>query len=372
MNAFPETILQFGTGRFLRAFADRFIHQANAEGQGIGSVVVVQSTGTDAADQLNLAKGVYHIAVRGLEDGKTVRRDEVASISRCLTAPRDWDEILKVARLPQLNFILSNTTEKGYAIDPDDGPTVSPPRSFPAKLLVLLSTRFDAGLPGVTLIPCELRDNQADELLAILVGFAKRWRLDDKLIKWIERECTWLNTLVDRIVVGPPIDHPLVGKDPLLVMAEPFAFWALQSKRAAAKFVEHPAIVRCSDVRPYFLRKVRILNAAHTALVTRAKPRGHDTVLQAMNDPELADWLERLLFDEIVPTLPKEVEGAENFARQTLERFRNPFLAHQIDDIRQNHDSKVRIRLLPTRDEFRAKFNREPGLLNAVLKENGL
>src|ERR1700721_3187442 len=105
MDAFPETILQFGTGRFLRAFADRFIHQANVEGQGIGSVVVVQSTGTETTDQLNAAKGIYHIAVRGLEDGKAVRRDEVASISRCLAAPRDWDEILKVGRSPKLNFI---------------------------------------------------------------------------------------------------------------------------------------------------------------------------------------------------------------------------------------------------------------------------
>src|SRR5579871_6177625 len=111
MSAFPETILQFGTGRFLRAFADRFIHQANVEGQGIGSVVVVQSTGTDAADQINSANGVFHIAVRGLEDGKTVRRDEVASVSRCLAAGRDWEEILQVAASPDLRFILSNTTE---------------------------------------------------------------------------------------------------------------------------------------------------------------------------------------------------------------------------------------------------------------------
>jgi tagaturonate reductase len=372
MSSFPETMLQFGTGRFLRAFADRFIHQANVEGLAIGSVAVVQSTGTDAADQLNAARGVYHIAVRGLENGQTVRRDEVASVSRCLAASRDWDEVLKVAQSPDLRFILSNSTEKGYTLDPNDGPKERIPHSFPAKLLAVLEARFESGVPPVTLIPCELRDNQADELRTIVVGLARQRRFAEDLLEWIETRCIWLNTLVDRIVVGPPSDHPLSGKDPLLVMAEPFAFWALQSNQNAYPFVVHPAIVRCPDVRPYFLRKVRILNAAHTALVTRAKPRGHVTVLQAMNDRELAEWLERLLFDEIVPALPMEVEGAEEFARQTLERFRNTFLAHKIDDIRQNHDSKVRIRLLPTRDEFRAKFNREPVLLNTVLKENGL
>ncbi len=372
MDAFPETILQFGTGRFLRAFADRFIHQANVEGQGIGSIVVVQSTGTDIADQLTVANGVFHIAVRGLEDGKTIRRDEVASIGRCLTARRSWDEILQVAASPDLRFILSNTTEKGYALDANDGPNTAPPNSFPAKLLAVLSARFDAGLPGPVIIPCELRDNQADELWEIVVSMAPCWALPPSFVGWLRSSCQWLNTLVDRIVVGPPDDHPLTGKDPLLVMAEPFAFWAIQTQRDSGKFIEHPAIVRCPDVRPYFLRKVRILNAAHTALVTRAKPRGHATVLQAMQDRELADWLERLLFEEIVPTLAKEVDGAERFARQTLDRFRNPFLAHKIADIMQNHDSKVRIRLLPTRDEFRAKFRREPALLNAVLKENGL
>src|SRR5580700_3790224 len=192
MDAFPETILQFGTGRFLRAFADRFIHQANVEGQGIGSVVVVQSTGTDAADQLNAAKGVYHIAVRGLEDGKPVRRDEVASISRCLAAVRDWDEVLAVAASPELKFIVSNTTEKGYALDPVDGPDASPPNSFPAKLLAVLSARFDAGLPGLTIIPCELRDNQADELRDIVVGVAPRWGLLPRFVDWLKSSCQWL------------------------------------------------------------------------------------------------------------------------------------------------------------------------------------
>lgn len=369
---FPETVLQFGTGRFLRAFADRFIHEANVQGQKIGSVVVVQSTGTDVADQLNASRGIFHIAVRGLEDGRDVRRDEVASISRCLAATRDWNEILGVARSPELRFIISNTTEKGYDLDASDRLDSAPPASFPAKLLAVLHERYERRLPPLTLIPCELRDNQADELLGIVTTLAQSWNLPSNFIDWLRQECVWLNTLVDRIVVGGPVDHPLAGKDPLLIMAEPFAFWALQSKPGAVPFVEHPAIVRSSDVRPYFLRKVRILNAAHTALVTRARTRGHQTVLQAMCDRELADWLERLLLEEIVPAVKDDVDGAELFARQTLERFRNPYLAHQIADILKNHDMKVGIRLAPTRDDFRRKFGREPALLNEVLKENGL
>lgn len=372
MSMFSESILQFGTGRFLRAFVDRFVHEANVGGQNIGSVVIVQSTGTDVADQLNASRGIYHIAVRGLEDGHEVRRDEVASVSRALAASREWDEVLKVATSPELTYIVSNTTEKGYDLVDSDRADTRIPASFPAKLLGVLRSRFEAGLPPLTLIPCELRDNQADELRDIVLNLAGTWKLPAPFIDYMGSQCVWLNTLVDRIVVEGPKDHPLTGKDPLMVMAEPFAFFALQSKPGAGPFVHHPAIVRTPDVRPYFLRKVRILNAAHTALVTRARQRPHQTVIEAMRDPELAGWLERLLLDEIVPAVRDQVDGAELFAQQTLERFRNPFLAHKIADILKNHDMKVAIRLAPSRDDFRRKFGREPRLLNDILRENGL
>jgi tagaturonate reductase len=271
-----------------------------------------------------------------------------------------------------LRFIISNTTEKGYEHDLSEAANATPPKSFPAKLTVLLCARFEAGKPGLTIIPCELIDNQADQLLGLVVKFAEQWRLSAGFADWLQRECVWLNTLVDRIVVGPPADHPLAGKDELLIMAEPFAFWALQEKPGAFPFAAHPAIVRTGDVRPYFLRKVRILNAAHTALVTRARPKGHATVIQAMQDPELAAWLERLLFEEIVPAIRDQVDDAEGFARHTLERFRNPFLAHKVEDILKNHADKVRIRLLPTREDYRRTVGGDPKLLNDVLKLNGV
>src|SRR5262245_20345480 len=236
MTALQETVLQFGTGRFLRAFVDRFIHQANVEGQGIGSVVVVQSTGTAEADKLNASRGVYHIAVRGLENGEVVRRDEVASVSRALSVAREWDEVLNVARSPSLRFVISNTTEKGYDHDLNETPDEVPPRSFPAKLLTLLRARHEARQGGLTMIPCELIDNQADQLLAIVLKLAEKWQFPPEFANWVKHECIWLNTLVDRIVVGPPADHPLAGKDELLIMAEPFAFFALQDKPNAFPF----------------------------------------------------------------------------------------------------------------------------------------
>ena len=168
-----ETIVQFGTGRFLRAFVDRFVHEANVLGQNVGSIVVVQSTGTDAVDQINAQKGIFHIAVRGLENGHIVRRDEVASVSRCLAATRDWQELGSVFQSPELRFIISNTTEKGYDISASDWADSEVPLSFPARLTKLLFVRFQIGLSGLTLMPCELRDDQADELMNLVCRLAQ-------------------------------------------------------------------------------------------------------------------------------------------------------------------------------------------------------
>jgi tagaturonate reductase len=373
MSNLPETILQFGAGKFIRSFADLFIHQANEQGQAVGRVVVAQTTGDGRARLLNKQGGRYHVVIRGLENGGPVERvEEVASISRALVAAREWDDLRDFARWRRLRYILSNTTEAGYDLDPADGPGKKPPRSFPGKLVMLLKDRFDAGMAGVTILPCELLEHNADKLLAVTLQLAESWDMPAGFRAWLQNECVWLNTLVDRIVAATPEEHPLHITDGLLTAAEPFAFWAIQEKPKAAPFIQHPAIVRAPDIQSYFLRKVRILNGAHTALVCKARPRGFVTVRQAVEDPALGAWLNRLLFEEIVPTLEGRVEGPEHFARQTLERFRNPFLEHKLSDIALHHETKLQVRLVPTRAEFIERFGRKPPLLDEVLVGEGL
>src|SRR5436305_9416876 len=164
MSTLPETVLQFGAGNFLRAFADLFLHQANERGQAVGRAVVVQSTGDARANLLNQRGGRYHVVVRGIEDGRTVDRvEEVASISRALFAASQWPDVLAVARSAELRFVVSNTNEAGYALDPADAatppPPDAPPRSFPAKLAAVLHACWAAGRPGLTLMPCELLED---------------------------------------------------------------------------------------------------------------------------------------------------------------------------------------------------------------------
>lgn len=365
----PETILQFGSGKFLRGFADLFIHQANVAGQQVGRIVVVQTTG-DRTALLSRQGGRYHVVVRGLAQGVVIDRvEESASVSRALVASRQWEEVRAMARSPQLHIILSNTADAGYTLDPQDGPQDRPPQSFPAKLLLLLKDRFEAGLPGVMVLPCELFEHNGERLLGLLQQLATGWGFPPALGDWIGGECVWANTLVDRIVTLPT-EHPLLETDALLVAAEPYALWAVESRGGRVPRFQHPAVLLTDNVDPYFLRKVRILNGAHSALVSKALPRGFKTVLQAVSDSEISDWLRRLLFEEIVPTLQGRVEGPEEFARQTLERFRNPFLEHRLSDIAVYHEEKVKTRLQPTRAEYLARFGHPPPLLDEAMKRN--
>ena len=359
-----ETFLQFGTGNFLRAFADLFVAEENRAGREAGLIVAVQSTGEERARALN-AKGCrYHVAIRGMVDGSVV--DEVASvdsISRVLVASSQWQEVLSVASSPDLKWILSNVTEAGLALESGDQLSDAPPASFPAKLLQCLRARYEAGVGGVTILPCELVPENGNIVLGLVLEQAVLWGFDEPFRHWLRRECRWVNTLVDRIVPGKPLSHPLLESDPLLLSAEPFALWAMEGKAEELPLASHPAVVTAADISGYQLRKVRILNGAHTALVAGAMPLGIKTVREAVEYPEVGAWLRKLLFEEIVPVLEGRVENPSLFAKQTLDRFANPFLEHQLSDIAKGHEGKMALRLRPTLEEFRAKFGREPELL---------
>lgn len=374
MTTLPETVLQFGGGNFLRAFADVFIHEANQTANPVGRIVVVQSTTSKRAQLLNEQRGRYHVVTRGVAHGRQLdETKEIASISRGLVAHEEWDEVRAVARTPQLRLILSNVTEAGYTLEEADrARSATDPRapaSFPAKLLAVLFARYQAGQPGVTVLPCELLDHNGDRLLALLLEQADIWQMPPEFLSWLRGEVYWLNTLVDRIVSGKPAQHPLLSHDRLLTVAEPFALWAIEGAGRERDLFQHPAIKVVEDVERYSLRKVRILNGAHTALVCKALPMGIDTVLAAVQHEAVGPWLRRMLFEEIVPTVADRVDGAEPFAQQVLERFANPFLEHKLADIALHHDTKVQVRLLSTYREYERQHGHPPPLLHELLDE---
>jgi tagaturonate reductase len=369
-----ETVLQFGTGKFLRSFADLFIHEANGAGRDIGRVVAVQSTQSQRGAWLNQQRGAYHVLLRGIVNGVEV--DEivsVASVSRALVAAVEWDRVLEVARSSHLQVIVSNVTEVGYrdvaAGEGGDSHDDDPPRSFPARLTAILKERHAANLPGLTVLPCELIERNGDHLRQLVLQTADRWQLGADFLDWVEVECHWANCLVDRIVTGPPQEHELLSSDQLLSVAEPFAFWAVELADGETCPIDHEAVQVVDDVDPYALRKVRILNGAHTALACKALPLHFETVRQCVTDSEIGPWLEALLTEEILPVLVDRIEDGASFAAETLERFRNPFIEHDLAAIAWEQEAKVQTRLLPTYHEYKERFGREPPILQSILGE---
>src|SRR5258705_6514848 len=131
----PEKVLQFGTGVLLRGLPDYFIDKANRSGVFNGRVVVVKSTSQGSADAFDQQDGLYTLYVKGIENGVMTEEAIInSSVSRVLSAKEQWDKILECARNPEMKIVISNTTEVGIVLT-DDDIKLSPPASFPGKLI---------------------------------------------------------------------------------------------------------------------------------------------------------------------------------------------------------------------------------------------
>ena len=370
----PEKVVQFGTGAFLRGFVDCFIDEANRQGRFGGRIVAVGSTGSGRDRVLNEQDGLYTLCVEGLEEGRPrSERRIVASVSRALSAASAWDEVLACARNPHLELVFSNTTEVGIVLDPEDDGALQPPRSFPGKLTRFLYERarafdFDPAY-GVVVIPCELIEDNGDRLRRIVLELGERWGLGAAFGRWIEEGVPFCNTLVDRIVPGTPgearlgeLQETLGYRDGLLTTCEVYRLFAIQGDEALRRrlaFVDaDPGIVIAEDITPYRERKVRLLNGTHTITVPAALLCGCETVVEAVGHPLVGRFVRRVLFEELVPSL--DVEGAEAFAREVLDRFSNPFIRHELIDITLQATTKMRVRVVPSILRYAVKTGRPP------------
>ena len=354
-----QPILQFGTSRFLQAHVDLFVSEALAgvpgAGDALGGITVVQTTDrADGAARIAAlaAGGGYPVRIRGLAGGERIDRTVTCTAVReAWQAGAQWPA-LRAAVAGEVQVIVSNTADKGYLLDDRDGPAAlaggSPaPHSFPAKLLVLLFGRWQAAPTApLTLLPCELVENNGDVLRDVVTGLARQWDLPDGFIEWQRSFCMWGKSLVDRIVSE--------AIEPVGAVAEPYAVWVVERQDRLVLPCRHPSILLTNDLRFYERLKLFLLNAGHTWLADRWLADGLApalTVREAMADPALRAGLEALWADEILPVFaalsPAARVQAEAYLVDVRERFENPFLDHRIADIAQNHAQKKQRRFGP-------------------------
>ncbi|MCB2352542.1 tagaturonate reductase [Clostridium estertheticum] len=364
---YPERVLQFGEGNFLRAFVDWQIDKMNKEAGFNGSVVVVQPIENGLVDKLNEQDGLYTLYLQGMNDGKAIAEHSVInSISRGLNPYTQHDEYMRIAENKDLRFVFSNTTEAGIAYDENDKLEDKPQKSFPGKLTALLYNRFKffngQKDKGLIMIPCELIDRNGDKLKEIILKYAKLWNLEGAFAIWINEANTFCSTLVDRIVPGYPRDtikeitEELGYVDNLVVVGEHFHLFIIEGPKWIEN--EFPAskaglnVMFVEAMAPYRTRKVRILNGSHTSLVPVSYLYGLNTVAESVDHEVIGKFIRDTIYEEIIPTLDLPKEELSYYAKVVLERFMNPFVKHYLMSISLNSMSKYETRDLPSLLQF--------------------
>ncbi len=374
----PEKVLQFGEGNFLRAFVDYWFDVSNEKAGWNGKCVLVQPIGGGLAGLINEQEGLYTLYLRGRENGEKVDRKRViSSVSRCLNPydSKDFDEIMKVAASDDLEYVASNTTEAGIVYDPACQLSDRPCTSFPGKLTQVLYHRWQAGKGGLVILSCELIDNNGKELQKCVNQYIDQWGLEDGFKKYVNEECTFCSTLVDRIVPGRIRDPEEVARleaengyhDELIDVGEVFGVWNIEGPAwLEDKLPFKKAGLNCPvvpDVTPYKKRKVRILNGAHTGFVLGAYLAGFNIVRECMEDDTVRGFMNKMLHEEVIPTLPLDKKDLTDFAAAVQDRFNNPFVNHELMSISLNSTSKWRARNMPSFLEYIDKTGKLPPCL---------
>lgn len=368
-------IIQFGEGNFLRAFFDWMVEHINNETDFNGSVTVIQPIAEGLVDLLEKQDGLYHVQLQGIKEGEPYSSIElITSVEGGINPYDNYQAFLELAENPDLEFIVSNTTEAGIEFDERDTGYETLPNSFPGKLTALLYHRFrhfdgDSAKAPVVL-PCELIDKNGAKLKEYVLQYARLWDVEEAFRDWVDTQMTFCNTLVDRIVPGFPaekideIQQEIGYKDQLVVTGEYFHLWIIEGPewiREKLPFHKAGLNVRFVDsLTEYRTRKVRILNGLHTSMVPVGYLAGARTVKEAMDHEQVGPFLKEELFEEIIPSLNMPLEELEGFARDILERFENPYIKHQLSAIALNSTSKFRVRVLPSLLEYHAKNGELP------------
>jgi len=379
---YPERIVQFGGGNFLRAFLDWIVDILNEQAGFASSVVIVKVTPHETYKELDEQDGLFHVVTQGIQNGQYITETRlVTCVKRTVYPYSDYQAYLDLARQPEVRFLFSNTTESGIRYEPNDQAVDQPPDSFPAKLTLFLYARYQhfdgAADKGCFIIPTELVEDNGTQLREIILRYAKTWQLPAEFARWVSEHNIFCNTLVDRIVTGFPgeqadtLQQQLGYEDRLLVVGEPYLNWVIEAPESLRQ--EFPIdrtnlnIKIVADVNPYRATKVRILNGLHTAMVMLGYLMGLRSVRECIEHPDLAQFLQGAVHEEIIPSLDLPESELKQFTATVFDRFRNPSIHHRLLAIAVNSSAKMRTRILPGLHEFQQKRQRLPDHLTLVI-----
>ncbi|MGN1147894.1 MAG: tagaturonate reductase [Lachnospiraceae bacterium] len=371
----PIKVVQFGEGNFLRGFVDYMIDIANESGKFDGDIVLIKPIEFGSLDMFHEQDCQYTVSLRGIVDGEAkVLNRVVTSVADAVDTYKEYNKYMDLAKIDTLRFVVSNTTEAGIVFDDTDRFEMEPPKTFPGKLTKFLYERykhFNGDMEkGLVMLPVELIDDNGIMLKKCVMQLIALWGLEDGFKTWVDEACIFTSTLVDRIITGYPRDEvesiweSLGYEDRILVTGEPFALWVIESDKDISKEFPLPdaglPVIFTDNQKPYKQRKVRILNGAHTSFVLASYLAGNDIVLESMQDKDIRSFMEKTIFDEVIPTLTLPEKDLKDFAEAVITRFNNPYVKHALLSISLNSVSKWRARCLPSFLGYVEKYGKLP------------
>lgn len=353
-------VLHFGPGAFHRAHQAFYVDRMLAQDSGLAICAVSPNSDT-VRQALEPQDGLYSLVEREAEPSIRV----IGAIREVLTAPRAPDAVLARLADPALRAITATVTEKGYHLTPGgdldlaheavrrDLEGQGPPRTLAGWLVEGLRRRRAAGLAAPVVISCDNLSGNGERLRNSVIQLAAA-RADAELASWIAGEARFPDSMVDSIT--PATDDALRAEaagrlglfDAWPIQRERFVQWVVADALGDLSGVFAGAgVTLTGDVRGFERAKLRLLNGSHSTLAYVGLALGFESVSEAMSDPALAGFVERLARQDLAASLaPVPGLDPQAYVGDVLVRFRNPAIVHRLAQIAMDGSQKLPIRLL--------------------------
>ncbi|MDN6399451.1 MAG: mannitol dehydrogenase family protein [Brachybacterium sp.] len=345
-------LVHLGIGNFARAHT---LH--NTEVAGGWSVVAFTGRSAAMAEALNAQGGKYGLIVRGAE------KDEVSIVEVIdeVFPASDVEALVRLLADPFTAVVTLTITEKGYAAGSD------PATSAPARIALGLKARREAGVSEpIALVSCDNLTGNGEVLRRAVLA-----ELDEETSVWFADHVDVVSSMVDRIT--PSADEKAADTvlaqtglaDSVPVVTEPFSEWVIEDRfRGRRPEWEKAGVQLTDDIEVHELRKLRLLNGAHTLMAYAGQVAGVQRVDEAIGHREVRALVEQL-WAEARDTLPLPAEELDAYTAALEERFRNPRLADNLIRIAADGSVKLPVRALPVIAE-RGGPDKAPGEVAAV------
>jgi len=360
--AAPVRIVHLGVGNFFRAHQAWYTeHADDAEDWGIAAFT---GHSRRTADELSGQEGLYTLLVR--HESESIP-EVVASLS-AVHVGTDLPTLLRFLALPEVAVVTLTVTEAGYCRDDSGHLDLGSPAvqadlaalgrggpqeldTVPARLVAGLAARRDAGAGPLAVVSCDNVPHNGAMTRRVVTELARQ--VDADLATWIETDVSFVTTMVDRITPRTTEEDAADARnltgvdDPALVVTEPFTEWVLAGEFPAGRPAWQTAGARfVDDVRPFETRKLWLLNGAHSIMAYAGSIVGHETVAEAIMDPEVFGWVEDW-WDCAAPYLTLPEAEVTAYRQALFDRFANPNIRHRLAQIAADGSQKVPIRALP-------------------------